>query len=56
MSEGGDHGGDKKVLEHLVITVNGIDGSAEDWRYAADQFVKKFPDKVIVHCTGSNNS
>lgn len=54
MSEGGDHGGDKKVLEHLVITVNGIDGSAEDWRYAADQFVKKFPDKVIVHCSERN--
>lgn len=23
--------------------------SAADWRYAADQFVKNLPDKVIVH-------
>lgn len=23
--------------------------SAADWRYAAEQFVKKLPDKVIVH-------
>ncbi|GFS36093.1 hypothetical protein Acr_00g0043950 [Actinidia rufa] len=35
--------------EHLVIMVNGIVGSAADWRYAAEQFVKKLPDKVIVH-------
>ncbi|KAM1624884.1 hypothetical protein ACFX2K_023025 [Malus domestica] len=35
--------------EHLVIMVNRIIGSASDWRYAADQFVKKLPDKVIVH-------
>lgn len=54
MGEGGDHGCEKKVREHLVITVNGIDGSAEDWRYAADEFVKEFPDKVIVHCSERN--
>jgi hypothetical protein len=23
--------------------------SASDWRYAAEQFVKRLPDKVIVH-------
>lgn len=23
--------------------------SAEDWKYAAEQFVNKLPDKVIVH-------
>lgn len=40
--------------EHLVIMVNGIVGSAADWRYAAEQFVKKLPDKVIVHCSESN--
>ncbi|KAL2340445.1 hypothetical protein Fmac_008385 [Flemingia macrophylla] len=34
---------------HLVIMVNGIIGSAADWRYAAEQFVKRLPDKVIVH-------
>ncbi|KAM0989419.1 hypothetical protein ACFX15_012842 [Malus domestica] len=44
------------VPEHLVIMVNGIIGSASDWRYAADQFVKKLPDKVIVHRSECNSS
>ncbi|KAK9099938.1 hypothetical protein Scep_023368 [Stephania cephalantha] len=39
----------RRFPEHLVIMVNGIVGSAEDWRYAAEQFVKKLPEKVIVH-------
>ncbi|KAK4771814.1 hypothetical protein SAY86_013589 [Trapa natans] len=42
--------------EHLVIMVNGIIGSADDWRYAAKQFVKKLPDKVIVHRSECNYS
>ncbi|PSS21071.1 Lipase [Actinidia chinensis var. chinensis] len=42
--------------EHLVIMVNGIVGSAADWRYAAEQFVKKLPDKVIVHRSECNYS
>ncbi|XP_028951926.1 uncharacterized protein [Malus domestica] len=42
--------------EHLVIMVNGIIGSASDWRYAADQFVKKLPDKVIVHRSECSSS
>ncbi|CAN6455559.1 unnamed protein product [Victoria cruziana] len=42
--------------EHLVVMVNGLVGSAGDWTFAADQFVKKFPDKVIVHCSKSNYS
>ncbi|KAF3775620.1 hypothetical protein EJ110_NYTH50025 [Nymphaea thermarum] len=37
------------TAKHLVVMVNGLVGSAEDWSFAADQFVKKFPDKVIVH-------
>ncbi|GFY80670.1 alpha/beta-Hydrolases superfamily protein [Actinidia rufa] len=41
---------------HLVIMVNGIVGSAADWRYAAEQFVKKLPDKVIVHRSECNYS
>ncbi|KAK1276015.1 hypothetical protein QJS04_geneDACA003977 [Acorus gramineus] len=41
--------------EHLIIMVNGIVGSAEDWRYAAEQFVKKLPDKVIVHRSECNS-
>ncbi|KAL3643207.1 hypothetical protein CASFOL_014022 [Castilleja foliolosa] len=42
--------------DHLVIMVNGIIGSAADWRYAAEQFVKKLPDKVIVHRSECNPS
>eukprot|EP00268_Persea_americana_P063821 TRINITY_DN8326_c0_g1_i1.p1 TRINITY_DN8326_c0_g1~~TRINITY_DN8326_c0_g1_i1.p1 ORF type:complete len:438 (+),score=76.66 TRINITY_DN8326_c0_g1_i1:345-1658(+) len=38
-----------KYPEHLVVMVNGIIGSAEDWKYAAEQFVNRLPDKVIVH-------
>ncbi|KAF7838064.1 putative lipase spac4a8.10 [Senna tora] len=46
----------KPVAEHLVIMVNGIIGSPADWRYAAEQFVKKLPDKVIVHRSECNSS
>lgn len=42
--------------DHLVIMVNGLVGSAADWRYAAEQFVKKLPDKVIVHRSECNSS
>ncbi|WJX25297.1 hypothetical protein P8452_14353 [Trifolium repens] len=46
----------KRVPHHLVIMVNGITGSASDWRYAAEQFVKRLPDKVIVHRSECNSS
>ncbi|CAH1429182.1 unnamed protein product [Lactuca virosa] len=42
--------------DHLVIMVNGIIGSAADWRYAAKQFLDRLPDKVIVHCSECNCS
>lgn len=42
--------------DHLVVTVNGIIGSASDWKYAAVQFAKSHPDKVIVHCSECNSS
>ncbi|XP_071725328.1 putative lipase YDR444W [Rutidosis leptorrhynchoides] len=42
--------------DHLVIMVNGIIGSATDWGYAAKQFVKRLPDKVIVHCSECNSA
>ncbi|GLU10363.1 hypothetical protein SLE2022_271750 [Rubroshorea leprosula] len=42
--------------DHLVIMVNGIVGSAADWRFAAEKFVKKLPDKVIVHRSECNSS
>uniref|UniRef100_A0A2P2LJ72 DUF676 domain-containing protein n=1 Tax=Rhizophora mucronata TaxID=61149 RepID=A0A2P2LJ72_RHIMU len=41
---------------HLVIMVNGLVGSSADWRYAAEQFVKRFPDNMIVHCSECNYS
>lgn len=48
---------DAKVQpEHLVIMVNGIVGSSADWRYAAEQFLKRLPDKVIVHRSECNSS
>lgn len=46
----------KAAPEHLVIMVNGLIGSAADWRYAAGQFVNKLPDKVIVHRSECNSS
>ncbi|KAG0468411.1 hypothetical protein HPP92_017739 [Vanilla planifolia] len=46
----------KGFPEHLVIMVNGLIGSAEDWRFAAEQFVTKLPDKVIVHSNACNSS
>ncbi|URE41411.1 Putative serine esterase (DUF676) [Musa troglodytarum] len=41
--------------EHLVVMVNGLVGSAEDWRFAAEQFVKRLPDKVLVHRSECNS-
>ncbi|KAE8720523.1 putative Hydrolase [Hibiscus syriacus] len=41
---------------HLVIMVNGIIGSAQNWRFAAKQFLKKYPGDVIVHCSERNSS
>ncbi|KAH0941900.1 hypothetical protein HID58_001537 [Brassica napus] len=59
-----DSGGEDLFVEssekpdHLVVMVNGIIGSSADWKYAAEQFVKKFPDKVLVHreCSESNSA
>ncbi|KAL8126432.1 hypothetical protein AgCh_013644 [Apium graveolens] len=41
---------------HLVVTVNGIIGSAQNWRFAAKQFLKRYPHDVVVHCSESNHS
>ncbi|KAL1546847.1 hypothetical protein AAHA92_23392 [Salvia divinorum] len=41
---------------HLIVMVNGIIGSAQDWRYAAKHFVKAYPSEVVVHCSESNSS
>ncbi|XP_073306884.1 uncharacterized protein [Primulina huaijiensis] len=44
------------VPTHLIVMVNGIIGSAQDWRYAAKRFVKVFPEDVLVHCSECNSS
>ncbi|KAJ9164016.1 hypothetical protein P3X46_023634 [Hevea brasiliensis] len=47
---------DSSSADHLVIMVHGILGSASDWKFAAEQFVRMLPDKVIVHCSERNVS
>ncbi|CAO2823014.1 unnamed protein product [Amaranthus hypochondriacus] len=42
--------------QHLVVMVNGLIGSASDWKFAANQFVKQLPDKVMVHCSQCNTA
>ncbi|KAL8490265.1 hypothetical protein ACS0TY_025484 [Phlomoides rotata] len=50
------NGKDQSPPRHLIVMVNGIIGSAQNWRYAAKQFVKAYPSDVIVHCSESNSS
>lgn len=40
--------------KHLIIMVNGILGSANNWKFAADQFRSKFGSEVLVHCSARN--
>ncbi|KAL5210423.1 hypothetical protein ABZP36_006046 [Zizania latifolia] len=52
---GGEGDGERRPAPtHLVVTVNGIVGSAENWRYAAKHFIKRHPEDVVVHCSGCN--
>ncbi|XWS25454.1 hypothetical protein CRYUN_Cryun27aG0069700 [Craigia yunnanensis] len=48
--------GERNDPTHLVIMVNGIIGSAQNWRFAAKQFLKKYPENVIVHCSERNSA
>ncbi|KAJ0615583.1 putative alpha/Beta hydrolase [Helianthus annuus] len=48
--------GNKHSPTHLVVMVNGLIGSAHNWRYAAKQFLKKYPEDLIVHCSERNSS
>ncbi|KAF3446707.1 hypothetical protein FNV43_RR11887 [Rhamnella rubrinervis] len=41
---------------HLIIMVNGLIGSARDWKFTAKQFLKRYPEDVVVHCSGCNYS
>ncbi|KAK9166102.1 hypothetical protein Scep_001293 [Stephania cephalantha] len=47
---------DHRVPTHLVVTVNGIVGSAGNWRFAAKKLLEKYPQDVIVHCSECNSS
>ncbi|KAK9946591.1 hypothetical protein M0R45_012047 [Rubus argutus] len=51
-----DEAGRKMNPTHLIIMVNGLVGSAEDWRYAATQFLRRYPEDVVVHCSECNCS
>ncbi|XP_038977444.1 putative lipase ROG1 isoform X2 [Phoenix dactylifera] len=51
---GDDVEGERRIPTHLVVTVNGIIGSAANWRFTAKQFVKKYPEDVIVLCSECN--
>ncbi|KAF5196010.1 alpha/beta-Hydrolases superfamily protein [Thalictrum thalictroides] len=39
---------------HLVVMINGIIGSAADWKFAAKQFLGRYPKDVLVHCCKRN--
>ncbi|KAJ4706537.1 alpha/beta-Hydrolases superfamily protein [Melia azedarach] len=47
---------DSSSADHLVVMVHGILGSATNWKFGAEQFVKRLPDKVFVHCSERNMS
>ncbi|KAK9270954.1 hypothetical protein L1049_026542 [Liquidambar formosana] len=46
--------GEGRPPTHLIIMVNGIIGSAQNWRYAAKQLLKKYRQDVVVHCSECN--
>ncbi|KAL1344823.1 hypothetical protein HN51_018646 [Arachis hypogaea] len=41
---------------HLIIMVNGLIGSAQNWKFAAKQFLKKYPHDAVVHCSECNSA
>ncbi|CAA0836682.1 alpha/beta-Hydrolases superfamily protein [Striga hermonthica] len=47
---------DAFTADHLVVMVHGILGSALDWKFGAEKFVQRHPDKVYVHCSERNAS
>ncbi|KAK4374517.1 hypothetical protein RND71_005194 [Anisodus tanguticus] len=44
------------VLRILVTMMDWDFTGSADWRYAAEQFVKRLPDKIVVHCSECNSS
>ncbi|KAM1364942.1 hypothetical protein ACFX13_044028 [Malus domestica] len=51
-----DQTGEKMSPTHLIILVNGLIGSAENWKYAAKEFLKRYPEDVVAHCSECNSS
>ncbi|KAL2602948.1 hypothetical protein R1flu_013161 [Riccia fluitans] len=43
-------------VEHLVIMVNGIIGSAEDWKFGAEHFRERLGKSVAIHCSTCNSA
>ncbi|XP_023525017.1 putative lipase YDL109C [Cucurbita pepo subsp. pepo] len=48
--------GERPQPTHLLIMVNGLFGSAKDWKYAAEAFLKMYPEDIVVHCSKRNYS
>ncbi|CAH8340131.1 unnamed protein product, partial [Eruca vesicaria subsp. sativa] len=51
-----DFPGERAAPTHLVVMVNGLIGSAQNWRFAAKLFLKKYPQDLVVHCDKRNHS
>ncbi|CAH2038421.1 unnamed protein product [Thlaspi arvense] len=51
-----DFPGERAEPTHLVVMVNGLIGSAQNWRFAAKQLLKKYPQDLVVHCSKRNHS
>ncbi|XP_027904307.1 putative lipase YDR444W [Vigna unguiculata] len=51
-----DETGQRPTPTHLIIMVNGLVGSAQNWKFAAKQFLKRFPEDAVVHCSERNSS
>ncbi|KAK7311745.1 hypothetical protein RJT34_10072 [Clitoria ternatea] len=51
-----DASGHRPNPTHLIIMVNGLVGSAENWKFAAKQFLKRYPEDAVVHCSERNSS
>ncbi|KAJ8771371.1 hypothetical protein K2173_026548 [Erythroxylum novogranatense] len=51
-----DRIGEPSNPTHLVVMINGIIGSAADWKFGAKQLLKKYPRDVVVHCSKVNST
>lgn len=51
-----DPSGHRPNPTHLIIMVNGLIGSAQNWKFAAKQLLKKYPYDTVVHCSECNSS